>query len=128
MTPLEVQDIWPNDSFGWDEFLKYVSPDPYEDDAWFTVAVGIEGEKGGTDFQVHVATPASIGRIKQSLGRFQGLIVDEFTPANVEQAIRTAVREASGLTFYDGLDRLRQLMFWEYEGMAGTTRPRRQRN
>ena len=117
MTRLQVQHIDPNDFDSWEDFLKYQSPNTDDDDSWFTITVGVEGEEGGNNFQVHVATPKAIGRIKQDVGRFKDLIVEEFTPQNIETVIRDAVDRASGLTWNDGVNRLRKLMFWEYEGM-----------
>lgn len=115
----EIKEMCPNDHLGWSEFAQYDSLDPYDDFGWFHVTVGVTGEEGGHDFQVCVATPRSVGRVKPS-GSNPGILVDRFDAESVSRAIRNKVASITGTTWEQIIDQLRTFMLWEYEGMAGS--------
>ena len=105
------------DHFEWSEYENAHSLDPYDDYGWFHVTIGATDVLGGNDFQVCVATPRAVGRLKQS-GIFPGVIVDRFDARCVEQAIGERVEAISGDNWNDIVWRLREFMKWEYEGMG----------
>ncbi len=114
----EIHHLESNDHVDWNDFLQYQSPDPYNDFGWFHVTVGSTGVLGGNDFQVCVATPRAVGRIKRD--KFvPGIMVDQFDAATVEKAIRDRVESVCGQSWEELVDQLRVFMQWEYEGMAG---------
>ncbi len=115
----ELQEIVPNDFPGWDAFRQYRSADPLDDFAWFTLFIGIEGEDSADTFQVVVATPRAVGRIKSQHGSFPGLTVDHFDPNSIERTLKEYVSNFSGNTWEQIATQLRKRMLWEYEGMAG---------
>ncbi len=114
----EIHHLESNDHVDWDDFVRYQSPDPYDDYGWFSVTIGAGGETGGNDFQVCVATPRAIGRIKRT-GFIPGILVDQFDSETVEKAIRDRVAAVHGHSWDQIVDQLREFMRWEYEGMAG---------
>lgn len=73
----EIHHLESNDHVDWNDFIRYQSPDPYDDFGWFHVTVGAAGESGGNNFQVCVATPRAVGRIKRD-GLVPGILVDQF--------------------------------------------------
>jgi hypothetical protein len=76
----EIHHLESNDYFEWSDFARYESPDPYDDYGWFHVTVGAAGIEGGNDFQVCVATPRAVGRVKRS-GSVPGILIDhDVTP------------------------------------------------
>ncbi|TWU14591.1 hypothetical protein CA54_34600 [Symmachiella macrocystis] len=118
---VEVQQIDLNGFLDWEEFSLYKSPDPYDDFAWFTLTIGVKGEKekGGNNFQVLVATPKAISRIKSQHGEVPGIIVNHFDPDTVNDEIRRVVSSLQGHSWEQFVDQLCQIMHWEYEGMSG---------
>ena len=113
---MEVQPISPNDHLEWDDFLRYQSPDPFDDYGWFHVTIGEVGDRAGSDFQVCVATPQAIGRLKQQ-GDRPGILVDHYNAETVRQAIIDKVESLKGNHYQELIDQLRTFMHWEYEGM-----------
>lgn len=115
----EIHHLESNDYLDWVDFVRYESPDPYDDYGWFHVTVGATGVDGGNDFQVCVATPRAVGRIKRT-GNVPGILVDYFDAATVRKAIVDRVTSVKGNTWEQIIDQLREFMHWEYEGMAGS--------
>lgn len=118
---VEVQWIVPNDFLDLDEFSRYESRDPYDDYAWFSLTIGVKGEQAGNNFEVLVATPKAVARLKQS-GSIPGLIVNRFEPQVVLDAIRNHVASLKGHAWFQFVDQLRKTMHWEYEGMCNPPR------
>jgi hypothetical protein len=114
----EVQSICPNDFDGWQGFLEYKSPDPYDDFSWFTLTIGLVGEEASNNFQVCVATPRAIPRVKDS-GYIPGILVDHFDAKSIEKAIHERVASLQAHAWFQIVDHLREFMHWEYEGMNG---------
>ena len=114
----EIQHLESNDFTNWSDFERYESADPCDDYGWFHVTVGPLGMEGGNDFQVCVATPRAVGRVKQA-GFAPGILVDHFDAESVHNAIHARVTSINGHTWNDIVDQLRRFMHWEYEGMAG---------
>lgn len=100
----------------WEEFVRYQSPDPWDDYGGFTVTVGEVGDEAGSNFQVCVATPRAVGRMKR-LDERPGILVDHYDPETVERAIIEKVTALKGNDYQDVIDQLRKFMHWEYEGM-----------
>lgn len=119
MIHAEIHILESNDHLDWEDFVKYKSDEPYDDFGWFYVTIGGTGIKGGNDFQVCVATPRAVGRIKRS-GAVPGILVDCYNADSVREAIHERVTSISGSTWEDVVGQLRKFMLWEYEGMAGT--------
>ena len=115
----EIHHLESNDHVDWNDFVRYQSPDPYDDFGWFHVTIGVSGVTGGNDFQVCVATPRAVGRIKRG-GFVPSILVDQFDAATVEKSIRDRVDSVSGHSWEQLVDQLREFMHWEYEGMAGS--------
>lgn len=115
----EIHNLESNDHLDWDDFVRYQSPDLYDDFGWFHVTIGAVGESGGNDFQVCVATQRAVGRIKRT-GFMPGILVDQFDSETVDKAIRDRVHSIHGHSWEQIVDQLREFMRWEYEGMAGT--------
>ena len=118
MMHAEVHYLESNDHFEWSDFVRYHSPNPYDDYGWFHVTVGATGIKGGNDFLVCVATPRAVGRARRT-GSVPGIIVDRFDAPTVRKAIYDRVTAIKGHTWEQIVDQLREIMEWEYEGMAG---------
>lgn len=114
----EIHHLKSNDHVDWHDFVRYRSPDPYDDYGWFHVTIGASGVTGGNDFQVCVATPRAVGRVKRN-GFVPGILVDQFDAATVEKAIHDRVDSVCGHSWEQIVDQLREFMRWEYEGMAG---------
>ncbi len=113
---LEVKVIDYED-FGPGEFERYQSPDPFNDYGWFTITVGEVGDPAGSNFQVCVATPRAVGRLKLA-GYHPGILVDHYDPETVRQAIVDRVASLKGDHYQELIDQLRTFMHWEYEGMS----------
>ncbi len=116
MVTLEIHNLQSNDYADWDDFVSYQSLDPYDDFGWFHLTIGIEGQVGGNDFQVCVATPKSIGRVQRS-GSTPGIIVDQFDATSVRSAIIDRIESIKAYSWDQVVDQLRLFMHWEYEGM-----------
>ena len=114
----EIQHLGSIDFPDWSDFERYESADPYDDYGWFDVTVGSLGMEGGNDFQVCVATPRAVGRVKRT-GCVPGIIVDHFDADSVHQAIHDRVASVTGHSWHQIVNQLRKFMVWEYEGMAG---------
>ena len=114
----EIHHLESNDHVDWNDFVQHQSQDPYDDYGWFHVTIGVSGETGGNDFQVCVATPRAVGRIRRT-GFLPGILVDQFDSHSVEKAIRDRVHSVHGNSWEQIVDQLREFMHWEYEGMAG---------
>ena len=117
MYEVEPKSISSNDFFEWDDFLKYVSPNPFDECGWFDVTIGEVGVSGGTEFQVLVSTPKAIKRARSDNRRFKGIVVDEFTPSKVTEVIERAIKDAASMTWGETLSKLREFGDWEYDGM-----------
>lgn len=115
----EIHHLESNDYVDWNDFVHYESPDPYDDFGWFHLTIGSSDVAGGNDFQVCVATPRAVGRIKRG-GNVPGILVDRFDAATVEKGIRDRVASICGHNWEQIVDQLREFMHWEYEGMAGS--------
>lgn len=113
----EVQTICPNDFDGWLEFEKYESPDPYDDFSWFTLMISLVGEKASNNFQVCVATPLAVPRVRDT-GNMPGILVDRFDAPSVKKAIHERVSSLKGHAWFQMVDQLRQFTIWEYEGLS----------
>ncbi|PQO42811.1 Imm8 family immunity protein [Blastopirellula marina] len=116
--PIEVKYCCPNDHLDWDEFEKNPPQDLLNAYGWFYVTIGEVGSDAGNDFQVCVATPRAVGRLKAS-GMLPGILVDSFDTTSIRQAIDAKVCSAGEGNWRQALDRLRTFMHWEYEGMDG---------
>jgi hypothetical protein len=68
---------------------------------------------GADLFQVAVATPAGL-RERREKGRFVGLVVGEFNPQLVEEAIQGFVAGCEAPNWEGVVERLRERMRWEY--------------
>ena len=115
----EIHSLESMDHTNWDDFVCYRSADPYDDYGWFHLTIGSSGVTGGNDFQVCVATPRSVGRLKHD-GFVPGILVDRFDAATVEKAIRDRIDLVAGHSWEQIVDQLQEFMRWEYEGMAGS--------
>ena len=115
----KIYNLQSNDHLDWQEFVDYQSPDPFDDAGWFHVTVGASGMDGGNDFQVYVATPRAVGRVKRS-GEIPGILVDQFDAESVRAAIYERIESIEGCTWEQIVEKLRRFMRWEFEGMAGS--------
>lgn len=115
----EIYYLASNDHADWADFVRYRSPDPYDDYGWFHLTIGAAGVIGGNDSQVCIATPRDISRIRNR-GFVPGIMVDKFDPAIVEKAIRDRIDSIRVQSWEQLVDRLREFMHWEYEGMAAS--------
>ena len=112
----KVQHICPNDFDGWSAFERYDSADPYDDFSWFTLTIGLAGEEAGNNFQVCVATPRAVSRVRLT-GHMPGILVNRFDADTVGRAIRDRVSSIQAHAWFQVVDQLREFMHWEYEGM-----------
>jgi hypothetical protein len=115
----EIHCLESNDFLDWKDFAEYQSRDPYDDYGWFHVTVGATDVEGSNDFQVCVATPRAVGRIKRT-GAIPGILVDYFDAATVRNAVHVRIESVKGSSWDEIVAQLRKFMRWEYEGMAGT--------
>lgn len=117
MYEVELKSISSNDFVEWDDFLKHLPADPFDECGWFDVTIGEVGVRGGNDFQVLVSTTKAIKRARSGNRRFKGIVVDEFTPSKVTEAIERAIKDAASMTWDETLSKLREFGDWEYDGM-----------
>jgi hypothetical protein len=115
----EIHHLESNNYLDWKDFAEHQSSDPYDDFGWFHVTVGASEIEGGNDFQVCVATPRAVGRVKRS-GDVPGILVDRFDAKNVRKAIYDRIESIEGCSWDQIVEQLRKFMRWEYEGMSGT--------
>jgi hypothetical protein len=106
----EVRGINANDIRDWP---NWVPMDASAELQWFTVSIGMDGTEGSDLFQVAVATRRGINA-RRSKTTFFGLIVDDFTPAQIEQAIRDHAASVHSTTWEEIARRLGPAMRWEY--------------
>jgi len=106
----EVRGIEANDIRDWP---NWVPVDASAELQWFTVSIGADGTEGSDLFQVAVATRRGINARRQKT-KFIGLIVDAFTPAQIEQAIRDHVATIRATTWEEIARGLGPTMQWEY--------------
>jgi hypothetical protein len=114
----EIHNLESNDHHDWQDFVDYQSPDPFDDYGWFHVTVGASGVDGGNDFQVCVATPRAVGRLKR-MREVPGILIDRFDAESVRKAIYGRIESIEGCSWEQIVEQLRTFMRWEYEGMAG---------
>jgi hypothetical protein len=113
----QIFHLEPLDHAGWEAFVQYQSPDPYDDYGWFNLTIGAADEDGANNFLACVATPRAVGRVKRA-GFLPCILVDHFDAQTVARALHARVNSVHGHTWEELVDRLRQCMRWEYEGMA----------
>ena len=106
----EVRGIEPNDIRDWP---NWVPVDASAELQWFTVSIGTDGSERSDLFQVAVATHRGINA-RRSKTKFVGLVVDDFTPAQIEQAIRDHVESVHSTTWEEIARGLGPAMQWEY--------------
>lgn len=113
----EVRHLASNVHPDWQDFVDDPSPDPWDDYGWFHVTVGASDVDGGNDFQVCVATPKAIKRLRrEAMG--PGIVVERFDAASVRAAIHERIATVEGDSWDEIVEQLRVFMRWEYEGMA----------
>ncbi len=117
MIEIELKDIDPNDFDGWEELQRYAPEDPYDDSTWLTVSIGPANEEGADYFQVHVATPRAISRLKADGQRFKGLVVPAFSSREIEQTLNSEIASVHASDWPEAVRELQRTMLWEYEGM-----------
>ena len=71
---------------------------------------------GTTNFQVCVATPRAVSRVRLT-GHMPGILVNRFDADTVGRAIRDRVSSIQAHAWFQVVDQLREFMHWEYEGM-----------
>ncbi len=91
----EVRGIEANDIPVWPNWSPVTAADELQ---WFTVSIGLEGSEGADLFQVAVATYRGL-EARRRKAKFVGLIVGDFAPAQIEQAIRDHVASAQAATW-----------------------------
>jgi hypothetical protein len=106
----EVRGIEANDISVWPNWSPTTPADEMQ---WFTVSIGMEGTEGSELFQVAVATYRGLSARRQNK-KFVGLVVDDFNPARIEQAIQKHVAGVHANTWEDIAERLGPVMRWEY--------------
>jgi hypothetical protein len=115
----ELRHISPNDFPDWECFKSAKRSEPWDDFGWFSLNIGPEGDPGTEIFQVLVATPAAVSRAKVDRGEFRGIIVESFEAEIIANALREHVSAVTGGDWHAIVEKLRQCMLWEYEGMWG---------
>ncbi len=105
-----VRRIEANDIPGWP---NWAPKGAVQERQWFTVSIGPEGSEGTDLFQVAVATSRGL-KARRRKAKFVGLIVGDFAPAQIEQAIRDHVASVRATTWEGIVHGLSPVMRWEY--------------
>lgn len=111
----ELRGIEANDIPDWPNWSPSAAGDELQ---WFTVAIGWPGGAGADNFQVAVATPATL-QIRSREGEFVGLVVDRFDSESVRTAIQDFFDACDAPTWEGAVELLRKRMHWEFEGYRG---------
>jgi hypothetical protein len=106
----QVRGIEANDVPDWQ---NWVPKNAAEEMQWFTISIGTAAVEGSDLFQVAVATRRGINARRHKT-KFAGLVVDDFTPARIEQAICDHVASVHAETWEEIARGLGPAMRWEY--------------
>jgi len=97
-----------------DPIDEWVPDDPSMVEFWCNVAIGIEGEKGADNFEVHVVTEAMLPQIEE---KKYLLVVPYYEGWNqIIEALNTKIKEINELNWLAMSDKLSKMFHWEYEG------------
>ena len=92
----------------------WIPDDPEMVNYWCNVAIGIEGETGADNFQVHVVTEKMMSQIEDK----EYLIILPYYEgwSQVLDAINQKIAGISELSWAGISEKLSKLFYWEYEG------------
>lgn len=111
MPRAELRWIGSNDVADWRHWLP---PDPTNVMHWFSLDIGMEGEKGACIFQTPVATGRAIKERRDKKQSFKGFVLDPYDPARIEPMFREYVAGITGPHWDTIAERLQEKMLYEY--------------
>ena len=105
----EIKDYWCTDI---ENIKNWMPDDPENVDLWFSVAIGIEGEKSADNFQVHLVTERQLSQIatKEYL-----LVVPYYTSwADVMEKLERSIQACRDINWVGMSAQLEEIYLWEY--------------
>ena len=120
MLKAKVHDIRSNDHL-MDDFMRYEPDDPWDEFGWFGVDVGTSCMGGQDYFQCLVTTTRARHRAVSGLKDSRCFVVDPYEPKGILDALTEKINGVEGVEWCNIVDRLREFMHWEYDGMDGSS-------
>jgi hypothetical protein len=97
-----------------DPIEEWVPEDPSNVDYWCNISIGIEGEEGADNFQVHVVSENMLSQISSK----QHIIVVPYYEGwnQVLKAVKLKLDKCSDIEWSGMSLQIAKLFYWEYEG------------
>ncbi|EAR09235.1 Imm8 family immunity protein [Reinekea blandensis] len=99
-----------------DPIEAWVPEDPSDVEFWCNIAIGIEGEVGADNFQVHIATQKAVSRTTSK--EFLVVIPYYENWPQVLGVLQNMAAQCKGLDWTSMSEQLSARFKWEYEGMG----------
>lgn len=105
----ELKDYWCSDI---DDLDNWEPDDPQYVDLWFSVAVGIEGEEGADDFQVHLVSERQVSQIQDK--KYMLVIPYYKNWKDVVSRVRESISTCEDINWLGMSLQLEKKYLWEY--------------
>ncbi|MFC1773389.1 Imm8 family immunity protein [Pseudomonadota bacterium] len=97
-----------------DPIEEWQPDDPSLVEYWCNIAIGVKGEEGADNFQVHVVTEKMLPQIKDK--NFM-LVLPYYEGWNqVLDALNSKLEDINELNWSGMSEKLAKMFYWEYEG------------
>ena len=98
-----------------DPIEEWIPDDRSDVEFWCNIAIGIDGENGSDNFQVHIATHKAVSRIENK----DHLVVVPYYEnwPQVLELLQSIVSQCGDVGWSGMSGQLSKHFYWEYEGM-----------
>jgi len=105
----EIKQYWSSDIENLDDWAP---DDSQHVDIWFSVAIGIKGEVGADNFQVHLVSQNQLSQVENK----EYLLVIPYyeTWTNVMEHLNRAIQACKDISWAGMSSQLEKLFLWEY--------------
>lgn len=88
--------------------------DPYLVDFWCNLSIGIEGEDGADNFQVHVVSEKILPQLKNK----EYMVVIQYYEGwdQILEILKDMISGINALNWFSMSEELSKMFYWEYEG------------
>ncbi|WP_444912473.1 Imm8 family immunity protein [Microbulbifer sp. PAAF003] len=105
---------------GWDcidhdPIEEWVPDDPSDVEFWCNIAIGLSGENGADNFQVHIATNKALSRIEDK--KYMVVVPYYESWVQVLDVLHSIVAECEDIGWSGMSEQLAKHFHWEYEGV-----------
>lgn len=100
-----------------EDLSRWVPDDPFEVDLWINLTIGLDGDSGGNNFQLHILTTQTVKNHKGK--KKYSIVLKEYSWEQVLQSVDRILSDCVGYDWHDISAKLSERMQWEYEGYKG---------